>query len=138
MQIDWTDLITKAFLTICTTCFAIEITPIKINPITWFCKRISNNINKERDDKINDIAKKLDEHIDLNKQYEALAARTNVIRFSEELKMKRIPSEEAFDIIIEDINFYEKYCADHKDFKNNKCNMAIAFIKDSYKKYYLK
>lgn len=118
-------------------CFTIEITPIKINPVSWFCKRIARNVNEERDKQITEISRKLDEHISLNDKYEALTARTNVIRFSEDLKVKKIPSEEHFDIILEDIDFYEKYCAAHPDFPNNKCNMAIKLIKDSYQKYYL-
>lgn len=134
---DIVGIIVKVFLGVITSCFAVEITPIKINPISWFCKRISKNVNKERDEKIDNIEKTLKEHIEQNDKYEALSARTNIIRFAEDLKMKKIPSEEHFDIILDDINFYEAYCTKHPEFPNNKCVLAIKFIKESYEKYYL-
>jgi len=135
-NIDWMNLAIKVFLGIVTSCFALEITPIKLNPVSWFCRRIANNVNKDRDQKLSEIERKLDEHIKHNKNTEAISSRTNIIRFAEDLKYKKIPSQEHFNIIMEDVDFYEKYCATHTDFPNNKCTTAINFIKKMYKMNY--
>ena len=44
------------------------------------------------------------------------------------------PLRNDFDQIIEDIDQYETYCAEHPNFKNNKAVLTIANIKSAYRK----
>ena len=41
-------------------------------------------------------------------------------------------SKEHFDEILKDIDKYENYCKEHKDYENNKAVLAIKTIKDEY------
>ena len=61
-------------------------------------------------------------------------ARIRILRFRDECSHDVRHSEEHFEQVIEDIDAYETYCADHPDFKNNKAVTSIQIIKDTYKR----
>ena len=61
-------------------------------------------------------------------------ARIRILRFRDECSHDVRHSEEHFEQVIEDIDAYEAYCADHPDFKNNKATASIQIIKDTYKR----
>jgi len=61
-------------------------------------------------------------------------ARRNILSFDDELRRDMDHSEESFNQILEDINFYKRYCHDHPKYENNKAVNAIQHINDTYKK----
>lgn len=63
----------------------------------------------------------------------AVDARRRVLQFSDGLiHEEKRHSKEYFDQVMDDITAYEKYCEDHKDFRNNKAVASIAHIKKVY------
>lgn len=87
--------------------------------------------NRERfdqmDSKVDDVAFRLDEQ-------GARIARSNILRFEEELQSRKIHSREYFRSILDDIDNYDKYCASHTNFKNSFTVEASSHIKNVYKK----
>lgn len=93
-----------------------------------------NAILKEIRDDVRDMSKKID-NVDLELQeHKAVLARTHILRFNDELYNNIDHSKEYFDQTLEDIDTYEKYCAKHPDFKNQRTAFAEDNIKSIYKK----
>jgi hypothetical protein len=80
---------------------------------------------KQISEKISDIEKRLDKE-------NADDARRNILMFDDELRRSLSHSEESFNQILEDINFYEKYCLDNPRYENSKAVNAIANINKVY------
>ena len=112
----------------------VQLAPIKIEPWTWLARRIGRAINGEVLDKVSEMEKRLAEMEEQDKVREAKNIRFRILRFGDECRHKVWHSKEHFDQIIEDIDHYETYCAEHPDFKNNKAAtviysvIAIAFL----------
>lgn len=62
----------------------------------------------------------------------ASTCRYRILRFDDEVMHGQKHSKEHFDQILDDITDYEKYCANHPDYKNNKAVMSIENIKEKY------
>lgn len=63
----------------------------------------------------------------------AVEARRRLLQFSDALIHEdRKHSKEYFDQVMDDITMYEKYCDNHKDFKNNRAVASINHIKKVY------
>jgi len=60
------------------------------------------------------------------------AARRNILIFDDELRRNIEHSEESFDQVLSDINFYSKYCREHPEYENNKATNAISHINHVY------
>lgn len=93
---------------------------------------IGRAINKEQTEKIDamqksvdGIQKKLDEHI-------AEEARQRILTFNNEVLRKEKHTKESFDEILSDIDFYEDYCDEHPEYKNNKAVLTISHLKKVY------
>lgn len=61
-------------------------------------------------------------------------ARIRILHFRDECSHNVLHSQEHFEQVIEDVDAYETYCADHPEFKNNKAVASIQLIKDTYKR----
>ena len=59
-------------------------------------------------------------------------ARRNILAFDDELRRGIDHSEESFNQILEDMNFYTRYCKDHPKYENNKAVNAISHINTVY------
>ena len=69
-----------------------------------------------------------DSHIRVDDTRNADAHRARIMQFNNEL-LRDIPhTREDFIEILEEIDFYERFCEEHKDYKNNRCTHAIANI----------
>lgn len=64
----------------------------------------------------------------------ALDARRRILRFADEVRSGSRHSLEHFNSILEDIAFYNEYCRDHVDFKNDKALLSIKIIEQVYEK----
>lgn len=111
----------------------IKIPKIEINIWNLIGRAVGRSINKEVMNKVDALAKEVD---DLRKDEElerVRFARQRILRFSDEILFDQRHSKEHFDEILDDITLYEHYCADHEDYENNKAILAINTIREVYK-----
>ena len=106
----------------------IEITPIKISPITDFLRWIGKRLNKDVSEKID----KMESKVELLEKSDVIACRFRILSFSDEIRRGVKHSHEMFDQILSDIDVYDRYCADHPDFPNNKTVAAKHKILEVY------
>lgn len=131
----------------------IKIPKIELNIWSWLGKSIRNGLNKdvlsslkEMNDDINHVkeqVKEFREEVDAFRQ-EFLAykaddeenrieqSRQQILVFNDELLQEVKHSKERFDNILAEIDKYEKYCAEHPNYANNKAVLAIRHIKKTY------
>lgn len=84
--------------------------------------------------KLDKIEKRMDRMEVEDAEREAKHARIRILRFGDECSHNVLHSREHFEQLIEDVDAYETYCAEHPDFKNNKAAMTIKLIKDTYQR----
>ncbi len=124
----------------------IEITPIKVNPLSWLAKTlgraIGKAINGEVLDRISDIENqqklaqdKLDKHIQDDDERDANLHRQRILRFNIELMRGEDYTHEYFTDMLLDIDEYERFCTEHPGYRNNRAVMAIANIKRVYEEH---
>ena len=100
----------------------IEIVPFKINPIGW----IGNRFNAGIREKVSKLEEKVDDHI-------AKSYRDRIFYFQNELLSNIEHTQEEFDNVLEACSYYTKFCEEN-EVQNDKCSMAIAYIKRIYKR----
>ena len=113
----------------------VEISPIKINPWSRIAKWLGRAINADVIKELETVKKtqeetreRLESHISANDKREADNCRTRILRFNNEL-IREIPhTKEEFVEVLKDIDDYERYCRDHKDYANGRAVHAIANI----------
>lgn len=108
----------------------IEITPIKINPISHILRWMGRQTNKDVMDRLNDLEDKVGE---LEKS-DAISCRVRILRFSDEIRRNLRHSKETFDQALSDVDTYELYCASHPTFLNSKTVAAKQKIIETYSK----
>ena len=124
----------------------IEITPIKLNPLSWLAKKIGkafngeimkemsnlktemSNVNKE----VKDIKKDVADIREEAKEREATNRRTRILEFGDEILHGVNYSKEHFDQILLDVTSYENYCDEHPHYMNSVAEATIKHIKKVY------
>ena len=117
----------------------VEIAPIKINPWSALAKWLGRAFNAEVIKTMNEIkesqketSEKLENHIKADDQREADKCRARILKFNNEL-LRGIPhTKEDFIEALKDIDDYERYCKEHKDYENGRAVHAIANIDRIY------
>lgn len=109
----------------------VEITPIKISPLSWIGKKITKSTNQsiaELKERVDEITDKLDEHI-------AQSFRSKILNFQSDLIEHGIGghSAEQWKEVIDAADKYEKY-VEENNISNGMCEQAIKYIKRSYQK----
>lgn len=84
--------------------------------------------------KLGNIEKRMDRMEAEDAEREAKHSRIRILRFGDECSHDVRHSREHFEQVIEDVDAYETYCADHPDFKNNKAVLTIKLIKETYQR----
>ena len=125
--------IITALLAVLGSSVAIEIIPIKINPWTWLARRIGKAILGDVTEQLVYISNKLDAHIGEDSRDKAKRLRVRILRFADELLQGERHSQEHFNEILEDITEYNRYCATHPDFPNDKATISIGHIENVYR-----
>ena len=117
----------------------IEVSPIKINPWSFLANKLGKAFNKEVLNEISTLKSRvdtLDERVQqseaIQKERDAKTARTNILRFGDEIRIGTRHSKESFDEILSDITEYESYCSTHQDFKNNRTKSTEKIIIEVY------
>lgn len=117
----------------------IQLTPIKINPWSAVARMIGRAINGEVLEEIEKVKatqketrKRLDNHIDADEKREADKCRGRILHFNNEI-LREIPhTKEEFIEVLKDIDDYELYCREHKNYENGRAVHAIANINRVY------
>lgn len=119
----------------------VEITPIKINPLSWLARKIGAAVNHDVIDRMDKMDKRFDtidaeiEQIKYDAtERDTVERRVRVLRFGDELLHSVKHSKENFDQVMRDIDSYETFCNEHPDFKNNNTLITINLIKKTYEK----
>lgn len=96
---------------------------------------------KDREDEneilkaIAELKRDIEELKEDRKRDKADHARNRILQFDDELRRHVDHSEEFFNQIIDDTNFYEGFCASHeKTYPNSKAELAIKHIRECYQK----
>lgn len=122
----------------------VDISPIKLNPWKYLLSKIGDCLNKNTNEKIENLDHKissvnseLKSHIEEDQIDNIKSCRLRIIRFSNELSSGHEYNKEYYENIMDDIDTYERYCQDHPKFPNNKASMSILNIKEHYKRLIL-
>ena len=105
----------------------VQIAPVKLNPWSWLARMVGKALNG------GDVMAKLEEHIRVDDERDADMHRYRLLRFNTELLRKARHTKEEFDEILYSVTCYERYCADHPKYENNRAVLAIENIKRVYK-----
>lgn len=110
----------------------VEIAPIKVNPWSALAKALGRAINADVLKELGAVKQGLADHIRMDDERNADEHRARILRFNNEL-LRDIPhTKEEFIDILADIDYYERYCDEHKGYKNNRASHAIANISRVY------
>lgn len=117
----------------------IQITPVKVNPWSAIAKAFGRAVNADMLKELEAVKEgqkatqeKLEAHIKMDDERTTDGHRTKILHFNNELLRNIDHTEEEFTEILADIDEYERYCSDHKNYKNNRAVHAIANIKRVY------
>ena len=121
----------------------IKIPKLEVNLWSFIVRALGKALNTElaaevkkfhndTDEKIDKIAKDLDEHIKQQEEEKASNARRNFLIFNEELYANKYHTKEHFEEVLRNIDDYEDYCAEHPLYENNKAELAIDNIRRVY------
>jgi len=118
----------------------VQITPIKINPWTAIAKAIGRALNGDVLSKLDKLEagqeatrRRLDDHVRIDDERNADIHRIRILRFNTELLRDMKHTREDFIEILSEIDFYETYCKEHKEYKNNRAVLAIENIERVYR-----
>lgn len=125
MKIDYTPFITLAIALVGSQGFW-----------TWVSNR--KNKNKEILDDVKKVKKEVAELSKSLSEHKANTARTNIVRFNDEILNDVRHSKESYDLVLLDVDSYERYCLSHPDYLNNKTKLSIENIKENYRGTYEK
>lgn len=127
---------------LCAALALIEITPIKINPLSWIAKKIGSAFNGEIMKEISHLKQEVkivkNDVSDIReeaKEREATNRRARILEFGDEILHEVDYSKEHWDSVLMDIGAYEAYCDDHPHYMNHVAKATIRHIKDKYQKH---
>ena len=110
----------------------VQIMPLKINPWSAIAKAVGRAVNADVLRELDTVTRKLDTHIRVDDERNADSYRTRILQFNNELLREIMHTREDFIEILAVIDDYERYCREHKEYKNNRAVCAIENIKRVY------
>lgn len=90
---------------------------------------------KDKNGKLAKIEQKLDEHIRVDDERNAVQCRIRIVRFAEEIR-ERTPHQERYQQIFEDCRIYNSYCEEHPNFKNEVTVESEKLIREDFHKHF--
>ena len=117
----------QQYINVLTACAPILVALVGIIPTI-----ISNR--KKTQATIEKVQDTLDKHIKENDDEKARNQRYRILRFYDEICEGRRHSESHFEDILDDCSEYRKYTATHPDFKNNRGEIAMEEIQETYRR----
>ena len=111
----------------------IQVSKIKLNPwdviLNWF----GSKINAETKERLNNLEKKLDEHIKESNEKSLQDTRTKILDFGNSCMNKQRHTKEEFEYVIKLCDDYESYI-ERNNVKNGVISSAIREIRRIYDK----
>ena len=84
------------------------------------------------DTKIGELDKKIEAVDSKGDERAAVSARVRILRFMDELLEGRRHSKDAYDQCLADSTYYNRYCEQNPNFKNNQTEATISYIRKNY------
>ena len=110
----------------------VQIAPIEIKPWSAIARAFGRAVNADVLRELKSVKDDLSDHIRMDDERNADEHRARILRFNNEL-LRDIPhTKEEFIDVLADIDFYERYCDEHKGYKNNRAKHAITNISRVY------
>lgn len=109
-----------------------QIAPIKINPWSSIARSIGKAVNADLLKELSDTRATLEKHIQIDDERNADGHRAKILAFNTELLRGQDHTREDFIEVLYEIDFYERYCREHPEYKNNRAVLAIENIKRVY------
>lgn len=106
----------------------VQVSKININPWDWLLGIIGKKLNKSISDKVDEIEKKLDKHIEEDTKEKLENQRRDILDFANACMNGRRHTQEQFKFIIKKCDEYEKYIEDNH-IKNGEITSAIEEIR---------
>ena len=149
MKIGLGDIITAAAASLALLGYFVEVSKIKIKPLSALAKIFNAELFQSMDT-LNDRMDTLDGRMDAldkkivrvnermselqekQEESEIKAARMRIQRFADEMYGNVRHSKEHFDLILMDITAYNNYCDTHPGFVNEKTRVAQGIIREKY------
>ena len=117
----------QQFINVLTACAPIFVALVGIIPTI-----VSNR--KKTQATIEKVQDTLNKHMKENEDEKARNQRYRILRFYDEICEGRRHSESHFEDILDDCSEYRKYTATHPDFKNNRGEIAMEEIQETYRR----
>ena len=95
-----------------------------------------NDKQEEILESIKQIGEKVEKLEGAMDEWEAVLARTHILRFRDELYNGQKHTSEYFEQTLDDIRTYEEFCDDHPKFANGRTVAAAEFIREEYKRLF--
>ena len=96
-------------------------------------EEISDKLD-DQGSKLNSLEKSFTEKNAEDEEREAKAARRRILRADDEIRIGIRHSKDFFEDVLRDIDYYEKFCANHPHFKNRCAESAIRNVSVCYDK----
>lgn len=109
----------------------VEITPIKINPLSFIIKWIGDCFNRDTRDKLSSISLQLDDLSNRIDKIEINDMRSSILNFANSCMNERKHTKEEFEHAIDLYTSYEKIIED-RGIKNGRIDLAYQYISDLY------
>ena len=94
---------------------------------------VGRAINADVARELAEIKEKLDGHVTMDDRRNADGHRTRTLHFNNELLRGIEHTKEEFIEALAEIDAYERYCAAHPEYPNNRAVLAIENIRSNYK-----
>ncbi len=111
----------------------VQIAPIKLNPWSWLAKAIGRAVNADVTRELDEIKRKLEDHVTMDDRRTADGHRTRILHFNNELLRDIDHTKEEFIEALAEIDAYESFCRDHPEYPNNRAVLAIENIQVVYR-----
>ena len=113
----------------------VRIPRLDINFWGLIAKSVGNALNHDIGIQVKEINTDLQNHIAKTEEYRIRRARQRILRFSDEVMIGQNHSLEHYNDILEDVDIYEDYCDAHPGYINNKAEVAIKLVRDTYEEH---
>lgn len=110
----------------------VEIAPLKINPWSRIGRAVGKALNGNVMEKLDELEARLENHVRMDDERNADLHRARILQFNNELLRDIRHTEEDFNETMYNIDCYERYCAEHPGYQNNRAVHAIRHINNVY------
>ncbi len=101
--------------------------------IDTMMKEVTSEICSTKSE-VAEVKSSMERHLAEDEEEKAKRARYRILRFYDEVCANIEHSESHWEDVLDDIDFYETFCASRQNFKNNRGGAAMEHLKETYSK----